>query len=347
MHNREVIYFVKTTPFFFNKWEYYQVDKNILEMTYSNVLISLSLIKTIILVIRRPNADIFCWWWHKSTPIIILAWLLGRKTYCTGAIHMFDSSKSPDYYKKSFIYRLLNNISFNFCKTNLFISKDQFISITSHIKVNNPKVLYSCLSLKQTKYPLKKNQVTAYIKKDEINLLFLAWLTEDQIYRKSLLESLAAISNCIYKYKLKIGLTIAGGEGNALELIKNEIKRLKIENFITIKLNIENNVKESLYLKSDLLISPSHMEGFGNASLEAMAFGCPSIVSRYGASPEVVGETGIVLNFINTREITNAIFNYSKLSLKSRKKMREEAFQRAYKKFSFNERLNSFKDMMN
>ena len=69
-------------------------------------------------------------------------------------------------------------------------------------------------------------------------------------------------------------------------------------------------------MKSDLLITPSHMEGFGNATLEAMAFGCPSLVSRYGASPEVVGESGFIINLINSEEISKSIRKFSKFCIK-------------------------------
>ena len=56
------------------------------------------------------------------------------------------------------------------------------------------------------------------------------------------------------------------------------------------------------------------MEGFGNSSLEAMSFGCPALVSRFGASPEVVGKTGYIINEINAESIAEVIVDYAKLS---------------------------------
>lgn len=42
------------------------------------------------------------------------------------------------------------------------------------------------------------------------------------------------------------------------------------------------------------LVQPSRHEGFGLTPLEAMACGCPAIVSTGGALPEVVGDSGVV-----------------------------------------------------
>jgi glycosyltransferase involved in cell wall biosynthesis len=49
----------------------------------------------------------------------------------------------------------------------------------------------------------------------------------------------------------------------------------------------------ALYNASDLLLFPSHYEGFGWPPLEAMASGLPVVCSRAGSLPEVVGEAAL------------------------------------------------------
>lgn len=51
-----------------------------------------------------------------------------------------------------------------------------------------------------------------------------------------------------------------------------------------------------LYRVATLLALPSLYEGFGLPVIEAMASGCPVVVSRHGALPEVVGEAGVLLD---------------------------------------------------
>lgn len=50
----------------------------------------------------------------------------------------------------------------------------------------------------------------------------------------------------------------------------------------------------ALYAGATALLFPSHDEGFGLPALEAMACGCPAVVSTAGALPEVVGDDGLL-----------------------------------------------------
>jgi hypothetical protein len=54
---------------------------------------------------------------------------------------MYDYSGNKTYYNRGLIFRLLTNISLRLSTYNIFISKDQFISIKSALKVKNPLVI--------------------------------------------------------------------------------------------------------------------------------------------------------------------------------------------------------------
>jgi glycosyltransferase involved in cell wall biosynthesis len=58
---------------------------------------------------------------------------------------------------------------------------------------------------------------------------------------------------------------------------------------------IEEERLPALYRGSLALLFPSQREGFGFPSIEAMAAGCPVLAATAGASPEVVGEAGVLL----------------------------------------------------
>lgn len=55
---------------------------------------------------------------------------------------------------------------------------------------------------------------------------------------------------------------------------------------------IEQEMLAALYTASDVLLSCSMGEGFGLAVPEAMACGTPAIVTDFSAQPEIVGDTG-------------------------------------------------------
>jgi glycosyltransferase involved in cell wall biosynthesis len=63
----------------------------------------------------------------------------------------------------------------------------------------------------------------------------------------------------------------------------------------------------AIYNGADVLALPSHYEGFGLTALEAMACGTPTVVSNRGSLPEVVGETGLLVDPDEPAEIAGAI----------------------------------------
>jgi glycosyltransferase involved in cell wall biosynthesis len=61
------------------------------------------------------------------------------------------------------------------------------------------------------------------------------------------------------------------------------------------------------YGRADVFVYPSLFEGFGLPCLEAMACGCPVVTSNTTSLPEVVGDTGILIDPLNPQEIATAI----------------------------------------
>jgi glycosyltransferase involved in cell wall biosynthesis len=63
----------------------------------------------------------------------------------------------------------------------------------------------------------------------------------------------------------------------------------------------------TFYRSARALVHVALAEGFGFTPLEAMACGCPVVVSRGGASGEVVGEAGVRVDPTNVEEIAHGI----------------------------------------
>jgi glycosyltransferase involved in cell wall biosynthesis len=113
------------------------------------------------------------------------------------------------------------------------------------------------------------------------------------------------------KRGVEIKLVIFGtGNVNPLQRAKLEkmMEELGLEKEIIFAGRVSDEELLRLYNTAELYIRPSWYEGFGLPPLEAMACGCPVIVSNVGALPEVVGDAGILANPHNINEWTDSMY---------------------------------------
>jgi len=66
---------------------------------------------------------------------------------------------------------------------------------------------------------------------------------------------------------------------------------------------VDPGLLEQFFIHADALVLPSLYEGFGLPPLEAMACGCPTIVARAGALPEVCGSASLYFNPTDPEEL--------------------------------------------
>ncbi len=93
---------------------------------------------------------------------------------------------------------------------------------------------------------------------------------------------------------------------------------------------IEQETLPALYSLARCHFFPSVYEEFGIPSCEAMACGCPPVVSNTGALPEVAGDAGLIVDPFNPEEMKNAlarIWNDDVLHAELRKRSRARSSQ--------------------
>jgi len=90
----------------------------------------------------------------------------------------------------------------------------------------------------------------------------------------------------------------------------------KIQKYIEADLNrlqvyflsrIQDDELAALYQMADILVYPSHYEGFGLPVAEAQASGCPVITSNISSMPEAGGDAAVYISPDNPEEIGDAI----------------------------------------
>lgn len=114
----------------------------------------------------------------------------------------------------------------------------------------------------------------------------------------------------IYKKYPHLMLTIAGGEGNAEEELKAQVKKLGLENKICFTGFVTPNTEFVKYHRaSDVFVLPSANEGMSNNMLEAMASGMPIIMTLTGGADELIndGVNGFIVNFKDSDDIAEKL----------------------------------------
>ena len=115
-----------------------------------------------------------------------------------------------------------------------------------------------------------------------------------------------------------------------------------IKNFEKIKFLGHIDVKELtvLYKNAELLLFPTLYEGFGLPPLEAMACGCPVVVSDKGSLPEVCGDAAIYVDPYDPQSIADGI-----IKVLSDENLRQKLIQKGFeqvKKFSWEQSVEKF-----
>ncbi len=103
----------------------------------------------------------------------------------------------------------------------------------------------------------------------------------------------------------KLGLVIAGRSGWKSESLEQELgdgaEQIVLTGFVP------QGDLVVLYNLAEIFVLPSLYEGFGFPPLEAMACGCPVIVSNRGSLPEVVGDAAVLIDPESEDSIVTAI----------------------------------------
>ena len=112
------------------------------------------------------------------------------------------------------------------------------------------------------------------------------------------------------------------------------IKKMNLEKHINFFSNLSQTELRRIYCEAELAVIPSLYEGFGFAAVEAMACGIPLISTSGGALPEVIKDTGIIIEPKSSKDIYNSILRFFS-SPDLAKQYSEKALKRVNSKFSW------------
>ena len=89
-------------------------------------------------------------------------------------------------------------------------------------------------------------------------------------------------------------LTICG-DGPERDALEQQVRDADLEKAVTFEGWTEPDELAAHYRRAELSLVPSRYEPFGIVALEAIASGCPVVVSETGGLPEAVGDCGLLV----------------------------------------------------
>lgn len=117
--------------------------------------------------------------------------------------------------------------------------------------------------------------------------------------------------------------------------LENAINNYNLHERVHFTGYIEDDLLKQYYVFADALVFPSLYEGFGLPPLEAMACGCPAVVSNAASLPEVCGDAALYFNPYKPEDIADKIMlllNNDNLRVDLTKKGKEHARQYNWEK---------------
>ena len=226
---------------------------------------------------------------HISATLFAIPYVLLHKCCLIHTIHTKpDIEFSPKIRRVlKFLIKLNKLTLVAVSEENHKIAKEYYIAGDDKIKyVNNP--------VETEKYYKDENR-------DNKNLVFI------NVSRQDVNKNQIAIVRAMPEVLMTVpnAKLILLGDGNQHDIIKKEVERLKLKGCVELP-GLKENVADYLS-KADIYISVSHREGLPLSMLEAMASRLPVISTNVGGVPDLIKNSGILIDDNNPTQLIAAM----------------------------------------
>ena len=137
-------------------------------------------------------------------------------------------------------------------------------------------------------------------------------------------------------------LAIAGGDGEGAGRIREEAERFDAVELLGFVADAE---LAWLYAEATAFVYPSFLEGFGVPLVEAMAYGLPCLASLTGASSEICGDLGILVDPYDMQSIVGGLLDCVDQSRRLTEADRSKLVERAHT-YSFDRYLTALRSAL-
>ncbi|MBX4270355.1 glycosyltransferase family 4 protein [Clostridium estertheticum] len=255
--------------------------------------------------ISKENIDIY----HMPQNGIGFSQAISCKKVVT--IHDLIPYVMPETVGRGYLLKFLKEMPMIVGNSDGIITVSEFSKrdILKYFPIDESKIFVTPLAADSKYTPLDKLHCKNFLEKAyNLNnpfLLYIGGFSE----RKNVASAITAFSKVYKDLSENYDLVIVGDyrdSGQKLMKLTNELNMLSHVIFSGF---VPEEHLPLFYNSCDALIYPSFYEGFGLPPLEAMNCGTPVIASNLTSIPEVVGDTGILINPYDIEGIALAIGN--------------------------------------
>ncbi|MBU3179896.1 glycosyltransferase family 4 protein [Clostridium psychrophilum] len=253
--------------------------------------------------ISQENIDIY----HMPQNGIGFSQEISCKKVVT--IHDLIPYVMPETVGRGYLLKFLKEMPLIIGGSDGIITVSEFSKrdILKFFPIDENKIFVTPLAADKKYIPLDKLHCKNFLDK-AYNLknpfiLYLGGFSE----RKNVSSAITAFSKVYKDLNKKYDLVIVGDYKDPDRKLVKLAKKLNIESNIIFTGFVPEDHLPIFYNCCDAFIYPSLYEGFGLPPLEAMSCGAPVIASKLTSIPEVVGDSGILINPYDISEMSIAI----------------------------------------
>ncbi len=283
----------------------YRIDKNINQVCLNKKSISSSLLK-LRKILNEHNPSIVISFLTITNILITLSRIFQKKRH----LYIYTQHEIPSKtYNK--IFRLSNSLIVPFLMRQTYKYADKIVCVSHGLEKEIKKLLNNKINSRITTiYNLVNNDKSHLVKKNfsknKLRLLSIGRLVPN----KDVKNIINAVN--LLKDKVDFSLKIVG-QGEQKDEIFSLIKNYKLENQCKIYDFVDD--LSPFYSKSDIYITSSLHESFGNTLIEAMHYKLQIISTDCPYGPREIlehGKLGKLVRINSPRELAYAIVELSK-----------------------------------